>query len=160
MTSDDWARRADQLLLASADLRAAGLCHACYGTDGFPPSLLGVDERPRLAEVIGAEAENIVYRYGSCERAAVYPRLKDVGPLVFTDRFTGEIAVIDEADAAIFVELTAANELDIVRVNPGSAASWAPGFLELLRGTRQRLSDVALAAWTTEVDALSAEARR
>ena len=48
---------------AGEDLRAAGLCHACYGTDGFPRPLLGPDERPLLAETIGTEAERLVYLY-------------------------------------------------------------------------------------------------
>jgi hypothetical protein len=133
---------------ASDDLQAAGLCHACYGTDGFAPSLLGLDERPRLAEMIGPGAEGIVYRYASCDRSAVYPRLRDTGPLLFTDRFTGLSAEIDDGDADAFVELTAANELDLVRVNPGWASTWAPGFLELLQGARPRVSDVAVGAWT------------
>jgi len=56
---------------ADQDLQAAGLCHACYGTDGFPPSLLRPDEREILAGLIGERAEALVYLYGSCDRAAV-----------------------------------------------------------------------------------------
>lgn len=51
-------------------LQLAGLCHAFYGTDGFPTGLLPVDRRTDLAAVIGAEAEAIVYLYASCDRKA------------------------------------------------------------------------------------------
>lgn len=43
-------------------LRLAGLCHACYGTDGFPTALLPLDRRAELAWVVGAEAESTASR--------------------------------------------------------------------------------------------------
>ena len=60
---------------ADQDLQVAGLCHACYGTDGYPDALLGLDERPVLTALAGVRAESLVYLYGSCDRAAVYPAL-------------------------------------------------------------------------------------
>jgi hypothetical protein len=38
---------------ASEEVRAAGLCHACYGTDGYAPALLSLADRPVLAAVDG-----------------------------------------------------------------------------------------------------------
>lgn len=35
---------------ASAEVQAAGLCHAAYGTDGFATSLLGTDRHPGRAD--------------------------------------------------------------------------------------------------------------
>ena len=67
----------------------AGLCHACYGTAGYPHPLLGPDERPVLRAIAGARAESLVYLYGSCDRAAVHPALKEPGLVPFRDRFTG-----------------------------------------------------------------------
>lgn len=133
------------------DLRAAGLCHACYGTDGFGFPLLSLDEREELADVIGARAEQWVYRYASCDRKATYPGLGSRRTIGFTDRFTGEILALAEQDASVFVELTAANELDLVLVNPQIGAAWGPGMLELLRGARHRLSDAAWGAWVAAV---------
>ena len=74
---------------ASGEVQSAGLCHACYGTDGFAASLLGLDERGVLAGRIGARAEAWVYLYASCDRGAVYPVLGAPGPVRFRDRFTG-----------------------------------------------------------------------
>ncbi|HXW39327.1 MAG TPA: hypothetical protein VEJ44_06495 [Acidimicrobiales bacterium] len=137
---------------ADETLQAAGLCHACYGTAGFPKALLDLSERDLLAGVIGADAETVVHLYAACDRSSVYPRLAAHDGLRWTDRFTGHTAPVDERTARQLVELTAANELDLVRTDPASAASWAPEFHELLRGARHRLSPEALAAWAEAMD--------
>jgi hypothetical protein len=128
---------------AMPELVAAGLCHACYGTDGFDHPLLPVSDRAKLAAVIGDRAEALVYLYGSCDRAAVYPLLAGVGPAPFRDRFTGQTHTRSEADIQAFAELTAANELDIAAHNPAMAAEHGPALLRLLTGARARLSDSA-----------------
>ena len=128
---------------ASDEVQWAGLCHACYGTDGFGPSLLGLDERGALAERIGAHAEGWVYLYASCDRGAVYPVLGAPGPVRFRDRFTGQCSMVPEEGAAVLAELTAANELDIVMVNPTWGAQMAPGLLDLLGAVRHCLSESA-----------------
>ncbi|BFO18235.1 hypothetical protein SHKM778_46230 [Streptomyces sp. KM77-8] len=71
-------------------LQLAGLCHAFYGTDGFPTGLLPIDRRSELAAVIGAEAEELVYVYAGCDRDASYPSLAQVDAR-FRDRFTGRV---------------------------------------------------------------------
>jgi pimeloyl-ACP methyl ester carboxylesterase len=98
---------------APEDLALAGLGHATYGTDGFAHPLLEVTERSRLREAIGADAERIVYRYASCDRAATYPGLGR-RPLVLRDRFTGRTHALDDSEARQFALLSAANELDLV----------------------------------------------
>jgi hypothetical protein len=132
---------------ASEEVQAAGLCHAFYGTDGFAVTLLDLDQRDVLISRIGARAEAWVYLYASCDRAAVYPELSRSGPLRFRDRFTGETSEVPECDAAVLAELTAANELDIVTVNPAWAREIGMGLLALLRGARHRLSAAAWEAW-------------
>lgn len=125
---------------ASRELRLAGLCHALYGTDGFPVALYGLDRRAEVAALIGADAEALVYFYASCDRGSSYPGLADAAA-EFTDRFTGERHVPDAAARRAFAELTAANELDIVRAHP--EASGAPELYGLLSGWRGLLSDRA-----------------
>jgi hypothetical protein len=120
-----------------------------YGTDGFAPSLLGLDERGVLAARIGGRAEAWVYLYASCDREVVYPAFGSRGSLRFRDRFTGECLMLGAGDAAVLVELTAANELDIVTVNPAWGAQMGPGLLDLLGGARHRLSDAAWEACTS-----------
>ena len=108
------------------EVQTAGLCHACYGTDGFAPALLSLRERDVLQARVGARVEAWVYLYASCDRAFVYRELATSGPLRFRDRFTGETSVVHEDDAAVLAELTAANELDIVTVNPEWCAEIGP----------------------------------
>lgn len=133
---------------ADEALRAAGLCHACYGTDGYPQALLSVSERPVLAALIGTRAESLVYLYGSCDRDAVYPALGTAGPVSFRDRFTGQMHTPPEPDVRAFTELTAANELDIIRHNPATAAHYGAALRQLFARARTRLTDAAWQAWS------------
>lgn len=135
---------------AGEDLQAAGLCHACYGTAGYPHPLLGLDERPILRALAGTEAESLVYLYGSCDRDAVHPALKEPGPVPFRDRFTGRTHVPPEPAIRAFTELTAANELDIMRHNPVLAAKHGAALRQFFAGARQRLTDAAGQAWSQQ----------
>lgn len=123
-------------------LQAAGLCHACYGTDGFPAALLPLERRADLAAVIGEEAEAAVYLYGSCDRRATYPVLAGAEP-AFHDRFTGRVHTPPPRARRDFAELSAANELDLARRDPDFRAVWGPGLLELFTRFRGLLSESA-----------------
>lgn len=94
--------------------QVAAICHATYGTDGFRQALLPITQRRRLREVIGPEAESLVYLYGACDRTCTYRNLRRE-PLKVCDRFTGDIAELHGADLLDFALLTIANELDIAR---------------------------------------------
>ena len=152
-TLHEHLRRVGALLAdwgADKDLQAAGLCHACYGTDGFGEALMPLSERPVLADLIGARAEWLVYVYGSCDRGAVYPALARPGPVPFRDRFTGRTYRLPAEDARAFAELTAANELDVVRYNPDLAARHGAALRRLFAGARARLTEAAAQAWSQE----------
>ena len=129
-------------------LRLAGLCHAFYGTDGFPAALLPLDRRTELAAVIGTEAEAIVYLYASCDRRATYPTLADPDGAV-RDRFTGDARVPEPRSRRDLAELMAANELDLARVDPSFRAKWGPALLTLLTRLRPLLSRPARSACRT-----------
>jgi catechol 2,3-dioxygenase-like lactoylglutathione lyase family enzyme len=138
-------RVADQLAewRAPDELVLAGLCHATYGTDGFGTGLLPLRRRADLVNVIGAEAEGLVYLYASCDRGATYPGLGGTVPARLRDRFTGQWHDIDPAD---FLVLTAANELDVIAHNAELAAGAGPALLELFARTRRQLPEVVWAA--------------
>ncbi|WP_327134727.1 hypothetical protein OG311_33255 [Streptomyces sp. NBC_01343] len=145
-------------------LRLAGLCHAFYGTDGFATALLPVGRRAELAAVIGAEAEEIVYFYACCDRAASYPTLAADAPAgaadacgadaadneavssvapAFRDRFTGHVHSPDRQSRRDFAELSAANELDLARIDPAFRAAHGPGLLALFTRLRGLLTEPA-----------------
>jgi hypothetical protein len=100
----------------------AGLCHAAYGTDGFALSLVPLADRSLLAETAGAAVEKIVYLYASCDRAVVYPQLPGRGPVAFRDRFVDGTVEPSEDELRDFVDLTLANELEIVSSTAGTAS--------------------------------------
>ncbi|MEW2115329.1 DUF6817 domain-containing protein [Streptomyces sp. NPDC005474] len=135
-------------LLAAWDarpaLRLAGLCHATYGTDGFPTALLSLDRRTELARVIGPEAEEIVHVYAAMNRRATYPGLA-VPNAPFYDRFTGGARAVHRSRREDVAELTAANELDLAQVSPVFREQWGPDLLALFTGLRPLLSGHAWA---------------
>ncbi|WP_157249162.1 DUF6817 domain-containing protein [Nonomuraea typhae] len=98
---------------ADEPVRQAGLTHAAYGTDGFPAALLGLHERHRLSTAIGQEAEALVYLYASCDRAYTYRRLPR-----FRDRFTGQVVTPSRRALRAFMDITVANELDLLAHSP------------------------------------------
>lgn len=107
----------------------AGLCHAFYGTAGFPTSLLALEDRDTLRALIGIEAEALVYEYCSCDRRATYPAL-GADPVAFVDRFTRATTKVRSDDLRAFAVISIANELDIVRAVEFDAKS-AVGIREL-----------------------------
>ena len=109
----------------SESVSMAGLCHAAYGTDGFPTALLTLEERDVLAGVVGPDVEALVYLYASCDRGFVYPRLSE-GQMDFKDRFTGRVLLPTEGEIRDFVDLTLANESDVgvVGTTTGEPPDW------------------------------------
>ncbi|MQY08091.1 hypothetical protein ACRB68_61970 [Actinomadura sp. RB68] len=122
-------------------VQSAGLCHAYYGTDGFPVALGEVSRRDDLANVIGDEAEQIVYFYASCDRAFSYPRLANGGE--FRDRFNGTTSVPPESGLRDFAEITVANELDVLAENADLRARYGPKLLALFASWQHLLSPAA-----------------
>lgn len=119
----------------------AGLFHAAYGTVHFTDAMLPLDKRQLVADIIGAEAEAIVYRYCSCERDTVWPRIGSAVPLPFEDRFAGETVLMPIEELKEFCELTAANELQIAAGEPGFREKNRETFTSLFRRMRPYLTD-------------------
>ncbi|WP_330460998.1 hypothetical protein OIB37_31490 [Streptomyces sp. NBC_00820] len=128
---------------ADPAVQVAGLCHAAYGTDGFDRTLLDVAERGTLAELIGERAEALVHLYASCDREVVYPRFDGARPVVFRDRFTGREHVPADADVRAFLDITAANELDVFAHNAELADRYGPALHRLFRSARDLMSPTA-----------------
>ena len=128
---------------ASPALRTAGLCHATYGTDGFGTALLGETERPFLCALIGAETERLVYVYGCCDRKVVYPKLGVASQVEFRDRFINRSELVSDLELRSFLELTVANELDVLTHNQELTEAHGPALLRLFERVRALLSPAA-----------------
>jgi hypothetical protein len=125
---------------AGDSLRLAGLCHAFYGTDGFATALLDLPQRGDLVALIGPRAERMVYRYAACDREKVYPQLGRGDTIAFRDRFRDVEDEVPAAELAWFVELTAANELDLARHSTAFARRHGKTLLEFFSRTRGLLT--------------------
>ncbi|MGW7363415.1 DUF6817 domain-containing protein [Streptomyces sp. NPDC054841] len=136
---------------ARDELQLAGLCHAFYGTDGFGASLLPLERRGELAAALGAEAEQLVYFYASCDRDASYATLTS-DDAAFRDRFTGRTFTPEAGRRRDFAELTAANELDLAVVNEDFRTEWGGRLLMLFARFAPLLSDAARKDLRTGLD--------
>jgi pimeloyl-ACP methyl ester carboxylesterase len=121
---------------ASRELITAGLCHAAYGTAGYPRPLLALSDRARLREDIGDEAEAIVYAYCALDR--------DVRERELRDRFSGEYWTASVRMQRQLAELTVANELDVIE----HAALGADSYAAIAAMIAAAGPDVSRAAWS------------
>lgn len=128
-----------------APLCFAGLCHAVYGTVNFKTSLVDVSSRAELRAFIGPEAEAMVYLFASCDRGYLYPQIGQSSPVQFRDRFSGEVFVPDNSLLRSFLELTFANELQIVSSNAALVEATRPIFGSLFKRCRGLVSEAAYA---------------
>ncbi|WP_391858879.1 hypothetical protein [Streptomyces rhizosphaerihabitans] len=92
--------------------------------------------------MIGAEAEAIVYLYASCDRRATYPTLAHADG-VFRNRFTGGLHTPEPHLRRDFAELSAANELDLARIDSAFREKWRAELLALFTRFRPLLSQPA-----------------
>ena len=95
----------------------AGRLHAAYGTDGFARALVGDLDRRVIEKIVGLAAEQLIWQYGRCDRARSYPTWHTSTPQLF-DRSTGAAADLTDEQRAMLVELTVANELDVLARDP------------------------------------------
>jgi len=131
---------------ASIELQDAGLFHASYSTAGFRNHLVDLDRRQQIADIIGKNAEQIVYEYCACDREVLYPRLGISGNPQFANRFTGDEYFLDPVLLKSFCELTVANEVEISIGNPGFVQKHGPARHVIYRNMSTLLSEPANAA--------------
>jgi hypothetical protein len=96
----------------------AGLYHSVYGTADFRQSLIDLQRREAVAELIGKEAEQIVYLFSACDREYVYAHLLTEHAFDYRDRIQKAACSLPGEAVADLCELTMANELEIARWNP------------------------------------------
>ena len=99
-----------------AVVQAAGLTHAAYGTDGFDLALVFWQDRLTLTDMIGPDAEELVYLYGACDRKRSWPELAATHRVA--DRFTGGVTRLADWQVTPFVDLSVVNELDVLEHDP------------------------------------------
>lgn len=112
---------------ASSVLKDAGLYHAAYGTAGFDENLVSTTQRGEISQIIGCEAEEIVYQYCACDRKHFFAQIGVTESPEFRNRFTGEHYQLSPDLMMQFCELTAANETEIAIDNPKFIEDYGQG---------------------------------
>jgi hypothetical protein len=125
---------------ASQNLQDAGLYHAAYGTAGLDEKMVSTDQRSKIAEIIGIEAEEIVYQYCACDRDYFWPQLGLVDDPNFHNRFNDQTYQLSSCLLKNFCELTVANELEIAMNSPEFIAEHGHGLRKLFNNMGPLLS--------------------
>lgn len=103
----------------------AGLFHSIYGTEIFEPATVGYDQRPRIAALLGDEAERLAYLFCAFERASIYRAIAAAPHTITLRHDGGGDLVISRDEAADLLLLVWANDLeqrDSVRRPPDADA--------------------------------------
>lgn len=129
-------------------VQSAGLTHAAYGTDGFDLALVFWQDRITVSDLVGPEAEELVYLYGACDRSASWPDLAATHRV--TDRFTGGVTRLADWQVTAFVDLSVVNELDVLAHDPALLVAHREYFTGLFRSWEPVMSP----AVATEVSRL------
>jgi hypothetical protein len=128
---------------ASTALELAGLYHAAYGTAGFEEVLVSVEQRNKISQIIGSEAEDIVYLYCACDRDYFWPQIGVVSAPEFKNRFTGKLFQLSSKQFHDFCELTVANEIEIAMDNPSFINEYGQSLYSTFKNMRNYISKSA-----------------
>jgi hypothetical protein len=128
---------------SSDHLVLAGLFHAIYLTDFFTLNEPNEVNRKRVTEILGAEPEEIAYRYCVMDRRDF---LKSKGSLQFRDTYTGSIVHITKTQDQELVDLIWANAIEqLEKINAGTEDKLAAK--HLFEGSRERAGSAAQQAY-------------
>src|SRR5271166_3356537 len=126
----------------------AGRLHAIYGTDGFQHTL-DPPSRQLVRATVGTRAEQLIDLYCRCDRTKSYLTFLTSSPAII-DRLTSEPQPLTDTLIRGFVELTVANELDVLTRDAALATAHGSSLAALSGSWHQLLSEparAALAAW-------------
>jgi len=100
----DWA--------CSKNLCIAGLCHSIYGTESYRNNPVDVSERNQIRDLIGDEAEKIVYYFGAHVKDTLWENLDRDKDYYFLDRLESKEISISTGELSDLITLTLANWLE------------------------------------------------
>jgi hypothetical protein len=136
---------------APEPVQLAGLFHAAYSTHGFADAVLRLEDRPWLAGLIGADAEQDAYLFCAVDRDATWPQIGRAVPVVFHDRFTGTRYAVGDRELCSHCEILAANHVDFARSDPFRPDDQVSRIAALLDQISPYLSSTAIDCYRSEV---------
>ena len=120
----------------------AGRLHAAYGTDGFDVALVDASRQGTLESFACLRAEELIRLYGRCDRTRSHPTWSSAAPVVI-DRASGATTPLDAEQRAALIELTVANELDVLAHDRAIAERHGAELARLFEEWRGFMSDAA-----------------
>jgi hypothetical protein len=93
-------------------VRLAGLLHSAYSTDGYAHRLFDRDDRARVRELVGRDAERLVFAFCACTRGVLVSAMAAPDtpvPLQLASRWRGVSVRVDRRDLAELMVIHAAN---------------------------------------------------
>lgn len=123
----------------SPDLIAAGAFHSIYGTEEFREKAVGLERRPEIQEIIGAEAERLVYLFCLADRSAFFAG-QTSPPYSIPLPSTGACVDLDESTLAALLELETANIIDGALHQPDAPPSAGEFWMARFESVNSRLS--------------------
>ncbi|WP_438392415.1 DUF6817 domain-containing protein [Caballeronia sp. DA-9] len=127
---------------SSPALVAAGAFHSIYGTEEFRVSAVSLERRPEVRQIIGKEAEALVYLFCTADRGALFSG-QTAAPYSVPLPSVATRANLDEATFAALLELEAANIVDSALHQPDAPPTAGQFWLARFESVKTRLSDSA-----------------
>ena len=121
----------------------AGHLHAAYGTEGFGIAIGNSVGQVELIDLVGEEAEELISLYCRCDRNASYSSWVSDKPYV-VDRENGNIVSINDVQRKALINITVANETDVLAHDPDLMKQHGKSLAALFGGWRKYLSRPAL----------------
>ena len=87
----------------------AGMCHSLYSTEFFKTAILTIDKRNDLRELIGKDAEELVYLFCSMKRSTLSC---DGDEYFFEDLYSGGKVTLTKEKFVSLVHILIANDID------------------------------------------------
>jgi aspartyl/asparaginyl beta-hydroxylase (cupin superfamily) len=119
-------------------VQLAGLLHSAYSTETFEHILFDRSERARVRELVGVDAERLVFAFSGCTRRSLLDGARATSPrdaVVVPTRWRHETASLSRDDLAHLMRIHAANLAEQVARPRGGAARWLATASELLAST-------------------------
>ncbi|MFM0154877.1 hypothetical protein PQQ99_37230 [Paraburkholderia sediminicola] len=123
-------------------LVAAGAFHSIYGTEEFREKAVPLERRPEIQQIIGEEAEALVYLFCLADRRALFSG-QAAAPYSVSLPSMGTCVDLDELTFTALLELEAANIVDGALHQPVAPPSAGPFWLGRFESVRHQLSESA-----------------
>ncbi len=123
-------------------VQLAGLLHSAYSTEAYGYQLFGREDRPRVRELVGADAERLVFAFCACKRSALLAAAeaaRGTDPVSIAARWSGVTVRLGRRDLAELLVIHAANLAEQICLPRGGPARWLATASRFLAAARDEV---------------------